>query len=114
MSDIQHSAGKLITCILPIGSASQLLEKLNQEKGIVSGNFNHGRGFGRAGKTRKGIGKFIEKDKLFVAVPDEIADEIFEYIYFETQMDKVQGGLVIMECLGKMTPFSLPEDVEEK
>ena len=104
------SNAKLITCILPKGRAYALQQALIEEKGIHSVNFHRGRGIGRfSGSDSRGIGEQQEKEILEATVADDIADELFEYMFFKGEMDQPHGGIIYMTSLPKATEMLIPD-----
>ena len=96
--------GKLITCILPEGEGYALLEKLMTQKNVITASLHHARGSGLAGaKKRKGFITEIKKDVITVAVENNIADDIFSYIFFEGNLNRPHVGIVYMERLDGFT-----------
>jgi len=114
MIDGRFPAGKLITCILPQGHALGLMEKLKKEKGITTMSFHHARGAGRSGHSRRGIGHYVENNILTIAVSEEQADDIFEFVFMEAGISEDHRGIVFMERLNMLTPFELPEELKGK
>ena len=105
---------KLITAIVPVGMAVPVVEKLKQEKGIFAANVHHARGVGRlTSGAQRGVGEEAEKDVLTVVVPADAAEDIFEFVFFETKIDRPHGGIVFMSRLHAATTFSLPDVPEE-
>lgn len=97
---------KLITCILPKGKALEVVKKLHEEKGLNSVNVSSGRG----SSAHKGkIQAESEVDVLTVAVEDDRADEIFEFIYYETDIGGISKGFMFQGRLSTATRFVLPE-----
>ena len=106
---------KLITCILPIGVAHSVVQTLKNEKHIVTANVSNARGLGKlAHHSHRRLGDQSEKQILTVVVPDDRADEIFEFLYHEAQIDRPHGGLVYMSTLERATAFVLPDLPEEE
>lgn len=106
---------KLITGILPGGGAMDVLKKLREEKGIISANANTARGMGKlTPRAYRGVGEQTEKQILNVVVDADRADEIFEYIYHEANIDRPHGGIIFMAGLQQQTPFILPDLPKEK
>ncbi len=105
---------KLITCILPKGQAYPMQKMLAEKKGIRSVNFHRARGVGRFSPlTARGIGEQQEKEILELTVPADIADELFEYIFFEGEMNHAHGGIIYMVSVPKATTMRLPDLDEE-
>ena len=112
---IENKPGKIITGILPGGKAMDILKKLREEKGIISANANTARGMGKlTPRAYRGFGEQTEKQILNVIVDADRADEIFEYIYHEANIDRPHGGIIFMARLQQRTPFVLPDLPEEK
>lgn len=104
------SAQKLITCILPKGIASGVVEKLRSEHNIISANIYNARGVGKITPLAyRGIGAQTEKEILTVEVPEDKADDLFEYIYVAADINRPHGGLIYMNKLNKATVFTLPD-----
>ncbi len=105
---------KLITCILPKGVALQVTKILKKEKGIMSTNINNARGVGKITPLAyRGIAGQSEKEIMTVTVPDDQAEEIFKFIYYEADVNRPHGGLIYMYKLHQATPFKLPDVPDE-
>ncbi len=106
---------KLITAILPKGRDKELVQKLVQDLGIQSVNINYARGLGRITPLRhRGVGETTEKSIVTVLVEAERADEVFEFIFFEADINRPHGGLLFQQPLLATTMFKLPDLEEEK
>ncbi len=106
---------KLITAILPKGRSKQLVQRLVHEKGLNRVNVNHARGIGRITPLRhRGVGETTEKEIVSVVVHADQAEEIFEFIFFEAEVNRPHGGLMYQQPLFASTLFSLPDLPEEK
>jgi len=112
MPAIGFGGGKLITCILPKDHAIPLMKKLLKEKGITAMSMHHARGAGRSGQTRQGIGHYLENNILTIAVSEDEADDIFNYIFTEAGINADHRGLIFMEKLARLTPYILPEGIK--
>lgn len=111
-ADTRH---KLITCVLPIGVAMPLAHTLREEKAIVTTNVSNARGVGMLTATAHlGLGDQTEKQILTVTVDQDVADEIFEFIYFEAKINQPHGGLMYMSRLDDYVPLIVPEDLPEE
>ena len=105
---------RLITGILPGTKAMELLKKLKEEKGIITAHANSARGMGKlTPRAYRGAGEQTEKQILNVVVDAYRAEEIFEYIYHEANIDRPHGGIIFMTALRLGTPFILPDLPEE-
>jgi len=101
---------KLITCILPKGTARGVSEKLLKEKGIVTGNINNARGSGHiTAKKHQKAGYQTEKEIFRVVVDAEKADEVFEFIYNHAALARPHGGIMYQNALRKSTEYVLPD-----
>ncbi len=104
-----HDA-KLITCILPKGKAHALQEMIINEKGIQNVTYHGARGVGRFSPlTSRGIGEQQEKEILEVTVPQEDAEALFEFMFFEGEMNQAHGGIIYMTAIPRTTIMSMPE-----
>ncbi len=108
MKNMQEDARQIV-CIVPKGKASSINTGLIEDHGIHSATFHHARGSSKASLTAKGLGHQREKDVLQVSVRKEIADEIFEYIFFRAGMNQAHGGIVYMTKAPRTSIMSLPE-----
>lgn len=101
---------KLITALLPKGRAMKLVDQLFHEHGISRVNVNHARGMGKITPLRhRGIEETTEKEILTVIVEAGRADEIFEYIFFEAEINRPHGGLMFQQPVLATTMYNLPE-----
>lgn len=106
-------AHKLITCILPKGIALDVEKKLNEVHSILSTNVSSARGVGKITPLAyRGIAGQSEKEILSVEVPAGSADEIFDFIYEEANIDRPHGGIMYMQTLSRTTIYKLPDIVE--
>ena len=106
---------KLITCILPLGVAMPLAHALKKEKAIVTSNVSNARGMGKLTATaHRRFGDQTEKQILTVTVDENVADDVFEFIYFEARINQPHGGLIYMSRLGDYVPLVVPEDLPEE
>ena len=115
MADIESTLQKLITGILPPGRGHEMLKKLKEHKGIITANLDTARGMGKLTPDahRTGVGSQTEKEILNVVISADRADEIFEYIYEEAQVNKPHGGLIYMTRLTQSSKYILPELPDE-
>jgi hypothetical protein len=101
---------KLITCILPKGKAKLIQEALVKERSIHAANFHRGRGVGRFSPVRaRGIGEQQEKEILEVCVSADLADELFEFMFFVGEMDRPHGGMMFMTELVRGMHMKVPD-----
>lgn len=114
------SPGQLITCILPEdGTDHELLQKLRQEKGVITANSQSCQGIsilslvpssdkGRKQPVAEGV-RIVS-----VAVPESQAETLFEFICDHARIDRPTGGVVFMGPLHGFTSFTLPEGVQDE
>ncbi len=101
---------RLITCILPKGRARALQQVLVDERGIQTGTFHYGRGVGRESHIRdRGIGEQQEREVFDVIVDNDVAEELFAYIFAEAKMDEPHGGMIYMTAIPRTTRMTLPD-----
>ena len=106
---------KLITSILPKGGAVSILRRLKQEKGVVTCYINNARGTGRFTQQRvRRLGDVSEKEILNVIAHAEHADDIFEFIFYEADINRPHGGMIFMTELARASHFELPNLPEER
>jgi len=98
---------RLITCVLPVGTARVLVEVLKNRKGIITTNFYHARGVGSAGTQRSSFAAQLERDVLEVLVTRRHANELFDYLYEMTGIYEPHRGIMYMERVGRATDFRL-------
>lgn len=104
---------KRITCFLPKGAGLKIVEMLHVEKKIDSTNVHTGRGL-RTVESVKDYGAWSEQDILTVIVDADRAKEIFDYIFFQGELNKPGGGFIFQADIQRSTPFYLPEIEESK
>ncbi len=98
---------KLITCLLPKDKAIKITRRLKEEKNILTENISHGRGVGVSDSSL--LGAWIEVDILTVVIEESMADEIFEFIFFESEANQSHGGFMFQSNLSSSTRFRLPD-----
>jgi hypothetical protein len=109
---------KLITCILPDeGQDMALLKALRTEKGVITANTFQCRGFGvqlrRRYKGKRQIAGYSVR-MVTVVVEEDLADDLFEYIYYHVNFDHPCPGLIYQGNLLTTTPYTLPAGVFEE
>jgi hypothetical protein len=99
---------KRITCFLPKGAGIRLVEMLHTEKNIDSTNVHTGRGL-RTVESVKDYGAWSEQDVLTVVVDASRADEIFDFIFFQGELNKPAGGFIYQTSLIQASNYTLPD-----
>ena len=94
---------RIITCILPFHQTHSLLEKLDQEKNIITANKSSARGSSYTTDFKP-----VEMEILEVIVEEARADEIFTYLFHEAHIDQAGGGMIYEHELETMTSYNLP------
>lgn len=106
---------KLIYCILPKGTAAGFVARLNEEQGVMSSNINNARGVGKITPLAyRGIAGQSEKAILTVVVGADNADDVFEFIYKEADINRPHGGIMYMHALTQTSEYTLPELPDEE
>ena len=105
---------KLITAMLPKGKDKELVHRLVDELGINSVNINYARGLGRITPlNHRGVGETTEKAIVTVLIEEARAEEVFEFIYYEANINEPHGGLMFQQPLLANTLLRMP-DIEEE
>ena len=95
---------KQITCIMPAGRAVAVLNALRQHHRIIDVAHHHARGVG----TRKGRGRYVERDVVTVLVEECSADAVFRFLYREAGLDQPHNGMVFMSGPQRATAMLPP------
>ena len=102
-----------ITCVLPKGKAVPLIHRLHKEKGLEAISMHRGRGRSTAVTESVSYGEYAEVEVVTLIVEAERADDLFEFIFFEADINKPHGGFLYQVPLGHSTRFHLPDLPEE-
>jgi len=112
---VPREACKLISCVLPDdGTEKKLLRALRDEKQITRANSVSCLGLGGVVEARTKFDELpqpILVRKVDVVVPEDKADELYDYIYEEANIGRPQGGVIWQATLTLTSPFALPQDV---
>ncbi|MDQ6964297.1 MAG: hypothetical protein Q9M13_05180 [Mariprofundales bacterium] len=101
---------KMVTCILHEGVAHGVMQQLKEQFNIITSNFNYARGIGKSTPLMlRGMGEQAEKEILSVVVEQQIADEVFEFIFIAAGLDQPHAGIVFMHPLQKSSRYTLPD-----
>jgi len=103
----------LITAIVQRGSAEGVVQSARRA-GAQGATIFYARGTGVRQKHLGilGITVSAEKEVVYIVVPADQADRIFEKIYVAANMDTPGMGMVYMTHLEKMATYVPPEVVE--
>ena len=111
-------AAKLITCVLPDnGSDKVLMKALRHEKQVIRTSSVACRGIAvlqRAQSKRDRLPEPYLVRMVEVAVAEDEADALFDFIYETAGIGHKGGGTLFMGPLTSMTPFELPEGVPDE
>ncbi len=91
---------KLISCIVPEKNAIKGAAGLRERYELQTINHHFARGVGKSSPlVARGVGEKTEKVVLSVAVDAKIADEVFEFLFIEADIDRPQGGMIYMNSI---------------
>jgi nitrogen regulatory protein PII len=91
---------KRITCIVPEANAIKGAAALREKYDLQTINQHFARGVGKSSPlVKRGIGEKTEKVVLSVIVETKIADEVFEFLFNEADIDRPQGGMIFMNAV---------------
>jgi len=112
---VPHEACKLIICVLPDdGTDKKLLRALLDEKQITRANSVSCLGLAVLADARTKFGELPQPTlvrKIDVVVPEDKADELYDYIYEKANIGRPRGGVIWQAALTLTSPFALPQDV---
>ena len=114
-SSVPRQACKLITCVLPDdGTEKKLIRALRDEKQITRANSTGCLGMAALADAKTKLGELPEPTlvrKVDVVVPEEQANELYDYIYEKARIGRLGGGAIWLRSLTLASPFVLPADV---
>jgi len=93
----------LITCIVQRGTADAVVQAA-QEAGAQGATIFHGRGTGVRQKHLGLLGLTVnaEKEVIYIVVPDDQADRIFDRIFVAAKLDTPGMGIIYTTPIEKM------------
>lgn len=96
----------LITCIVQRGAADVVVNAAH-EAGALGATIFHGRGTGVRQKHLGLLGLTVnaEKEVIYIVVPDDQADRIFERIFVAAKLDTPGMGIIYTTPIEKMATF---------
>ena len=109
---------KLITCVLPDNGTDKVLMKaLRHEKQVIRTSSVACRGIAVLQSVKSKPDQLPESTlvrKVEIAVSENEADALFDYIYEIAGIGQKGGGAIFMGPLINVTPFQLPEGVPDE
>ena len=110
---------KQIWAILPDDDRiSKVVHALKNEKGILTAHQINCRGMGAVGRSAPGKRFRPRRPRslrlLTVIVSEEKADEIFDFVYEQAEVDRPMGGIVFMGPLDGATAFTMPLGISDE
>ena len=97
------SEKKLITCIIQESLSHEIIEYLHEKKKILTANKFSARGMSFTNHL-----DVRQMDVLSVVVEESNAKEVFEYIFEKGKINRMHGGMIFQEKLGRSTLYELP------
>lgn len=115
---LPRKAAKLITCVLPDnGTDKVLMQALRHEKQILRTSSVACRGIAVLQSAKSKRDRLPEPNlvrMVEIAVAEDEADALFDYIYETAGIGHKGGGTIFMGPLVNVTPFELPEGVPDE
>lgn len=105
---------KVITCFLPAGKGKEVLDNLRKQKGVYSGFVHHARGAGVDSGRGNRAPFYVEREVITVLAPAELADEVFEFLYFNAGLDQPHAGMVLMEKAIRGMMCNLTQEIADE
>lgn len=101
----------LLTAIVQRGTADEVVQAA-QEAGAQGATIFHARGTGIRQKHMGILGLTVntEKEVVYIIVPEDLADLIFERIFVAAKMDTPGMGILWMTRLEKMATY-IPHEI---
>ena len=97
---------KLITSIMTGHKASKMIELLKEKKGIITADRSSARGTTIANQNG------IEMETLTILVDENQADDIFEFVFFEADLNKPHQGIIYQQEITRASKYEVPKDID--
>jgi hypothetical protein len=85
---------RVLTCIMPAGRGTEVLEALRSEIGVISAFAHHARGIGTHSLRQRVYSD--EKQILTALVDAQRADDVFHFLYYSAGLDTPHAGMIMM------------------
>lgn len=95
---------KLITAIMLNNEAIKIIESLKVYKGIITADRSNARG--STIKNTNGV----EMAVVTILVEEKVADDIFEYVFFEANINQPNKGIIYQQDIKRSSKYLLSED----
>lgn len=105
-----RSEYRVLICIMPAGRATEVLEALRREIGVVSAYAHHARGIGTHSLRHR---IYSDEKQILTALVDAArADEVFRFIYYSAGLDTPHAGMLMMGHAFRGAGVVAPEETE--
>ena len=94
---------KLITCLIPLKKSTDILKKLSSDYKIIMANKSNARGSSLMNNL-----SWVEMEIIEVVASEDQADEIYAYLFNETEINAPHGGLIFQHALSRSSSYALP------
>jgi len=111
-------ACKAIYCLLPDdGTDKRVLVELRKKHGIIRAGSKSRHGIAALAAVKTKRGKLPESElvkQVYVLCSEAQADEIFDFIFWAAQLDKLGRGLMWQQAVTGCTTYELPPDIPDE
>jgi hypothetical protein len=101
---------RVLTCIMPAGRGTEVLEALRREIGVISAFAHHARGIGTHSLRQRVYSD--EKQILTALVDARSADDVFHFLYYAAGLDTPHAGMIMMSHAFRGAGVVPPEEAE--